>query len=200
MKKIVALLLVSIFVLSGCSRGTDNSEEACFSKVPDEVVDASEKSERVTATKTDDTYDFVDNINLYDTQQLEALFEHYSIRKIIELRYDTYGEFLEKLGVPDIFLIIDELVDQGYYDDIEKLKTMADKIGYSQSAIFGNYIADGEHVVHLTDSPCFDNIDASELIAIGPFTKLQEIKNEILDDDRYLETYSLCDSCFNRSN
>lgn len=131
---------------------------------------------------------------------LEMVFDRYDMLEVIEWQYGSIWVFCDVIGFPEIYLVFDELIAQGYYEDIDYLRTLADKIGYAPSAMFGDYVADGGLVIHHTDKPCFENIDSSEMEVLGPFENVREIREKIEDGDEYLERYSLCTICFDVSN
>ena len=121
--------------------------------------------------------------------------EAYTMSEIIDANYDGYWEMLEYQGIPDVFQIIDELISQGYYEDVDRLRAMPDKIGYYPAALFGNYISDSNHVIHDTNGPCFETIPSSELIVIGPYYDVEDVKEEINDDDTILNEFVICEKC-----
>lgn len=95
----------------------------------------------------------------------------------------------------DIVVTINELISQGYSDDVDELRHMVDKIGYYPSVLFGTFIADKDLVIHMTDGPCFEGIDSENLVPIGPFASLKSIEKEISDGDKYLDGYRICEKC-----
>ncbi len=101
------------------------------------------------------------------------------------------------MDFPDMYLILEELKHQGYYEEIDNLRKMIEKKGYAPSAVFGNYVSDGRKIIHETNGPCFNKIDSYELITLGPLVSLSEVKNEIEDEDSYLKGFSLCALCCN---
>ncbi len=109
--------------------------------------------------------------------------------------YDSYYDYFEDAGIPDPFIFIDELISQGYSNDVDELRRMVDEIGYYPSVLFGDYIADTDRVIHMTDGPCFEDIPSEKLIPIGPFASLKAVEREIADRDKYLDGYRICEKC-----
>lgn len=187
MKKTIVILTIlsfaisAILLLSGC----ESSKE---------LEDTNSVNDTESNPFANETKEY-DDIDLDDYQRVEILFDHYSMREIIEMRYHDYGDFCEDVGIPNMYLILEELESQGYYDEIDNLRTMVEKIGYWPSAIFGNYVADGRHIIHKTNGPCFEEIDSSELMSLGPLVTLREVKDEVEDGDSYLEDFSICAIC-----
>lgn len=172
-KKIIITLLAIILAvfISGCSNQTDKA-----------TVQDSNSQETATAEYNHD-------------ELLSEVAENYDLDEVISAFNVSNGEVLESQGIPDMFLIIEELISQGHAEEVDFLRTIPDKIGYYPSAIFGNYIADENHVIHDTNGPCFEVIPSSKIITIGPFSSIDQVVEEINDGDQHLDGYSICEEC-----
>jgi hypothetical protein len=201
-KLLLILTIIALsFVLFGCVK------KAAIDQNPKSTVKPERKYEKLDGIDEDLMVEYVcDNYSIQELAEIrygddwgEALVEEllwsFTLSDILKMRYDDYWQYFEDLGIPDVFLFIDELTSQGYADEVEQLRTMADLIGYYPSIIFGHYVADGNRVIHLTNKKCFESIPAGEIISIGPYADIFELQQEISDDDSVLKGYSLCPLC-----
>ena len=179
----IIVLMTMLMLATLCACGSQVSSQ-------NDNVEATPEPNPLMKSIRESEIDYLDDVQLF-----EMVFEEYSIREVIEMRYYSIGEFLYEEGIPDMFLILEELRSQGYSDDIEKLLEIADNIGYGPSAIIGNYYADENHIIHKTVGSCFDNTLPAQIIPIGPFASDYEVEHEIEDEDSYLVGFFLCQKC-----
>ena len=107
-----------------------------------------------------------------------------------------WSYFLNYMDLPNNYLMIQDLINSGYYDDIILLQKICDDAGYYDSAMFGRYVGDASNkTIHYTDEECFLTIKPIDLIIIGPAPTKQYVIEEVYDDDSYLENYAFCFCC-----
>lgn len=195
-----ALFLMLISIFAGCNSNradtqkhvqNDNQEAVKTSTNESKAADYS--SDTLIKILRDSYWDS----EIFDALGKDAIFEylkdHFSAKEIMDNTWG-YSDFLEHAGIPNVFLFIDELTSQGCEKEIESLIDMADKIGYMPSIVFGNYVADETHVIHYSNSSCFERI-APKIFPIGPFSYIGEIKAKINDGNEYWQSHSLCPLC-----
>ena len=134
--------------------------------------------------------------NMEDREIIDYIIEEYSLSDMISY----YGEeawhnyLTDALSYPNMYLIVEELESQGYYDEIINLYEMADKIGYDPAAILGEYFYDNStSIIHSTNGSCLNDmkIEDRKVVSRGP----SELLDEINDDDIYLKNYTFCEEC-----
>ena len=178
-KLLVAGFFLLVFLLGACQNGSTNSSYSYENSIYD--LDESQLKELL-----------FEHFSLNEI--IEMMFDNNSPLEIIEMRYESYADFLNDVGIPNMFLLMDELWSQGYSEDGRLLIKMMDKIGYSPSSILGDFISDKSGIIHRSDGPCLESI--IEMISpIGPYTTTNELQYEITNRNGYLEGYSLCPKC-----
>ena len=112
----IIVLMTMLMLATLCACGSQVSSQ-------NDNVEATPEPNPLMKSIRESEIDYLDDVQLF-----EMVFEEYSIREVIEMRYYSIGEFLYEEGIPDMFLILEELRSQGYSDDIEKLLEIADNI------------------------------------------------------------------------
>ena len=108
----------------------------------------------------------------------------------------TFDEAELYYNLPDMALLCEEISSQGYGECYQYFFEIAEKIGYFPSAFLGNYLLDSStSAIHKTDSECVYNI-AYRNMQFPFINSLQDILDEVLDDDTYLQGYLFCAECF----
>lgn len=126
---------------------------------------------------------------------IDWFFDTYTTREIIEMGYGSYFELGERIGAPNILLVVEECISQGHPEYVQKLMEICDSIGYSASALFGQYFADSNYCIHKTDGPCLDNIEPEDLIMIGPYGSVNDILSDMQEYEAFKQHYTICEIC-----
>ena len=154
----------------------------------------------VEKTGDTDIYQWFEDDMGYDYHKyIASSYSLYDILDYIEENYqEDYFEYLRDRFdyVPNMSLIMEEIDYQEFYEEYEYLFELADKIGYSPSAIVGTHcLQTSTRIIHLTDSDCLSNIDFSDMCFFCEDYK-KDLVAEINDGDSYLQNCTLCKKCY----
>jgi len=189
-KKLLALIIVIsiILCLASCTSSPyDEGYEAGYHDGENEGYqegfdDGEEAGYEYYVERAEESFDA--------NEIIEWVLSHYTIADLMEWQYGSVYDYYFEIGAPNISLFVDESIAQGHPEYIEYMLSFCNSLGYSPELLLGNYCADGDLCIHTTNGPCFNSINLHELIVIGPYGNISEVRR------RFENTkYTICEIC-----